>query len=100
MKNLITIINLETNSRKKVLILFSSFIFGIVIPVIPYLINFIANERTKKEIELNNKKLIIKLEENCKSKNSRYAKLLNLGFQKFALEEFNNCMREKLKGQS
>ena len=97
MKNLITIIKLEINSRKKFLLLFFSLMCGIVIPTIPHLIDFIANERTKKEIELNNKNLIIKLEENCRSENSKYKKLLNLGFQKFAIEEFNISMREKLK---
>ena len=96
MKNLITIIKLEINSRNKVLLLFFSLICGILIPFIPHLFNFIANERSKKEIELNNKNLIIKLEQNCKYENSKYKKLLELGFQKYALEELNTCIRENL----
>ena len=96
MKNLITIIKLEINSRKKVLILFFSLVLGTLIPVIPHLINFIDNERTKKEIELNNKNLIIKLEQDCKYENSKYKKLLELGFKKYALEELNTCIRENL----
>ena len=44
MKNLVTIIKLEINSRKKFLILFFSLICGIVIPTIPHLIDFIESE--------------------------------------------------------
>ena len=97
MNNLIEILNSINNHKKGYLILFIAFTSGLIIPTIPYSFKLISNLRTKRAIELNNKNFIMKLEEDCKSKNSKYKKLKNLGFEKFALEEFNTCMREKLK---
>ena len=96
MNNLIEIIKLKINSRKRLLVLIFAFITGIIIPTVPYFLNFISEIRNKREIEIKNKNLIIKLENNCRSKNSKYKKLLDLGFKNFALEEFNVCMRESL----
>ena len=94
MNNLIDVLILNINSRKKFLIIIFSFLIGITIP---YIKNIISYEINKRAIELNNKKFIIKLEENCKSQNSRYKKLLDLGFQNFAIEEFNICMKKSIE---
>ena len=93
MNNLIEILQLKVNSRKKILMLLIAFIFGLIIPTIPNFITFINNVRTKRAIESNNKNSIIKLEYNCKQQNNKYKNLLDLGFQRFAMEEFDNCMR-------
>ena len=93
MNNLIEILQLKVNSRKKILMLLIAFIFGLIIPTIPNFMNFINNLRTKRAIESNNKNSIIKLEYNCKQQNIKYKNLLDLGFQRFAMEEFDNCMR-------
>ena len=94
MNNLIEILQLKVNSRKKILMLLIAFIFGLIIPTIPKFITFINNVRTKRAIETNQKNSIIKLEYNCKQQNIKYKNLLDLGFQEFAIEEFNNCMRD------
>jgi len=96
MNNLIEIVKLKINSRNKLLVLIFAFITGIIIPTVPYFLNFLSEINNKREIELKNKNLIIKLENNCRSKNSKYKKLIDLGFENFALEEFNVCMRESL----
>ena len=93
MNNLIEILQLKINSRKKILILLIAFILGLIIPTIPYFVKIINNSMAKRAIESNNKNSIIKLEYNCKQQNIKYKNLLDLGFQRFAMEEFDNCMR-------
>jgi len=94
MNNLIEILQLKINSRKKILILLIAFILGLIIPTIPYFVKIINNSMAKRAIESNNKNSFIKLEYNCKQQNIKYKNLLDLGFQEFATEEFNNCMRD------
>ena len=93
MNNLIEILQLKIISRTKILILLIAFIFGLIIPTIPNFIKIINNSIAKRAIESNNKNSIIKLEYNCKQQNNKYKNLLDLGFQRFAMEEFDNCMR-------
>ena len=100
MNNLIEILDLKNNTRIKILILSLAFSTGVIIPNIPYLVKTISNQRAKRIIEINNKNLIIKIEQDCKSQNSKYKKFLNLGFKRFAIEEFNKCMKEKLKKET
>ena len=84
MNNLIEILQLIINSRKKILILLISFILGLITPTIPYFVKIINNSIAKRAIESNNKNSIIKLEYNCKQQNIKYKNLLDLGFQRFA----------------
>ena len=100
MNNLIEILNSINNHKKGYLILFIAFTSGLIIPTIPYSFKLISNLRTKRAIELNNKNFIMKLEEDCKSKNSKYKKLIELGFQNFAIKELNICIKESLREQT
>ena len=93
MNNLIEILQLKIISRTKILILLVAFIFGLIIPTIPNFIKIINNSIAKRAIESNNKNSIIKSEYNCKQENIKYKNLLEQGFQRFAIEEFENCMR-------
>tara|TARA_Y100000589_G_scaffold330466_1_gene380154 strand:- start:1590 stop:1883 length:294 start_codon:yes stop_codon:yes gene_type:complete len=93
MNNLIEILKLKINFRKKILILLIAFIFGLIVPAIPSFIKVINIVREKRAIESNKKNYILKLKYNCK-KNNKYEKLLDLGFQRFALEEFDECMKD------
>ena len=99
MKNLIEKENLKIKFRKNFLMLIIPFLIGITIPTIPYLLNNISNWKIKRLEMRENKNLIIRLEEKCKSENKKYKKLQNFGFEKFAIEEFNKCLKENLEKQ-
>mgnify|MGYP001347823511 CR=1 FL=1 len=100
MSNLSKNQKLEIKLKKNFLILFISFLIGITIPTIPFITNIISNWKIQRLKTLENKNLIIKLKENCKSGNIKYRKLQSLGFEKFAIEEFNNCFKENLEKQN
>tara|TARA_Y100001970_G_scaffold292385_1_gene433497 strand:- start:4738 stop:4911 length:174 start_codon:yes stop_codon:yes gene_type:complete len=48
-------------------------------------------------LELQNKNFKNQLLENCKSRNIKYENLFNLGFQRFAEEELESCLKRELK---
>ena len=97
MDSLIRKLKLKSNFKKNFLNITFAFLIGIIIPSVPYIKKIFSNINNNRIIELENKNARIKLKEKCKSANSKYNKLLNLGFQNFAIEEFNNCMQENIK---
>tara|TARA_Y100001978_G_scaffold34767_1_gene30629 strand:+ start:860 stop:1165 length:306 start_codon:yes stop_codon:yes gene_type:complete len=99
MINLIERIDLKINSKKNYLTFFYSFLIGTSIPFIPLIFNIFEEVRFKNTIKIENKILRENIKDKCKDENSRYRKLKNLGFNKFALEEFNTCFRENLKNE-
>tara|TARA_Y100001968_G_scaffold333703_1_gene398511 strand:- start:5702 stop:6004 length:303 start_codon:yes stop_codon:yes gene_type:complete len=89
-------LKLKSEIKKNYFAIFFSFFIGIIIPAIPYLINIISDLNNKRIIDLKNKSLRLELGENCRSKNNKYKRLSNLGFEKFALEELNTCIEKSL----
>ena len=100
MFNFIERIDLKINLKKNYLTFFYSFLIGTLIPFVPLIINIFEDVRLKNTIKLENKILRENIKDKCKNENSRYKKLKNLGFNKFALEEFNNCFKENLKNEN
>ena len=72
-----------------------SFMIGLIIGSLPFIYRVTENFRVQKLIQEQRQRQNENKEKICKGYNSDYAKFLNLGFPKTAIEKFNICMQEQ-----
>ena len=93
--NFFVISNLKIHLKRYKSALIYPFIVGLLMGSIPFIYKSKEDFRIKQLIREQRKMQIQNKENLCKKDNSDYAKFLNLGFPKTAIEKFNICMKEK-----
>ena len=87
--------NLKSNLKRYKSALIYPFIVGLLMGSIPFIYKSKEDFRIKQLIREQRKMQIQNKANLCKKDNSDYAKFLNLGFPKTAIEKFNICMKTK-----
>ena len=96
MNNYIENLNIKRNLTKNRSAIISSFLVGVTISSIPFIKNILVEFNYRKSVLLEKEMMIKAIENICKSDDSNYSKLYNLGFPLTAQEEFDNCMKSNL----
>ena len=89
--------NIKRNLTKSRSAIITSFLIGVTISGIPFVKNTLDELNYRKSVLLEKEMTIKAIENLCKSDDSNYLKLYNLGFPLSAQEEFDNCMKSNLK---
>lgn len=92
MKNPLTSFDLVFNLRKNMNAMILSFFIGAGISTIPFAVNLIENIRNNRIVLIELEMEMDKIKSICKSKDSRYTKLLNLGFTESAIKNYESCI--------
>ena len=97
MNNYIENLNIKRNLTKNRSAIISSFLVGVTISSITFIKTTLDEFNYRKSVLLEKEMTIKAIENLCKSDDSNYLKLYNLGFPLSAQEEFDNCMKSNLK---
>ena len=89
-------LNIKRNLTKKRSAIISSFLVGVTISSITFIKTTLEEFNYRKSILLEKEMKIKVIENLCKSDDSNFLKLYNLGFPLTAQEEFDNCMKSNL----
>ena len=90
-------LNIKRSLTKKRSAIISSFLVGVTISSITFIKTTLDEFNYRKSVLLEKEMTIKAIENLCKSDDSNYLKLYNLGFPLTAQEEFDNCMKSNLK---
>ena len=90
-------LNIKRNLTKNRTAIISSFLVGVTISSITFIKTTLDEFNYRKSVLLEKEMTIKAIENLCKSDDSNYLKLYNLGFPLSAQEEFDNCMKSNLK---
>ena len=92
MKNLIPNFDFASHFRQNMSAMIFSFLVGTGISTIPFAINLIENIRNDRVVLIKNELKMESIKSICKNSNSKYTKLLNLGFSESALISYESCI--------